>query len=235
MIESIGSGSGVSYTTTSSASQVMGKDDFLQLLVTQLSHQDPMNPMDGQEFAAQLAQFSSLEQLSNMNTSLSESLDNDVVLAQSIANNLAVGLIGREVLTLGDHLSPDDENIHFQLASPAASVQVDVLNPQGQLVRTLEAGAMSEGTQSLSWDGRDSDGNLLPDGDYTFTITARDSTGEAVSSLAVQRSRVDGISYIDGQAWLSTGEGVVALGDVVEVLESDDQTESETSGDLFNQ
>jgi len=204
----------------------MGKDDFLQLLVTQLSHQDPMNPMDGQEFAAQLAQFSSLEQLSNMNETLNQSLDSDVMLAQSISNNMAVGLIGHDVLTVGNDLSPDDSSINFQLSAPAVTVAIDVRDDQGHLVRQLSATGLDQGIHHLAWDGKDASGNPLPVGDYTFSVSALDGSGVAVSSLPVQQFTVEGIRYIDGQAWLNTGQGVVAMGDVLEVLDPGDPASS---------
>ncbi|MBU8911758.1 MAG: flagellar hook assembly protein FlgD, partial [Desulfobacterales bacterium] len=88
----IGSSSGSLQTLTSST---MGKDDFLKMMIAQLQHQDPLNPLDGTDFTAQLAQFSSLEQLSNMNTQL-ETLG----LYQSSLNNAqSISLIGKEITT----------------------------------------------------------------------------------------------------------------------------------------
>ena len=77
------------------------KDDFLKLLVTQLQNQDPLNPASNQEFASQLAEFSSLEQLTQMNESLESNLDSDLLLAQSLNNSTATGFIGHEVHATG--------------------------------------------------------------------------------------------------------------------------------------
>ena len=79
---------------------VMGKDDFLKMLVAQLKHQDPMNPMEGQEFAAQLAQFSSVEQLVQLNKQYETQAESTAALAESLANNGALSTIGRTVQTL---------------------------------------------------------------------------------------------------------------------------------------
>ena len=81
---------------------VMGKDDFLKMLVAQLKHQDPMNPMEGQEFAAQLAQFSSVEQLVQLNKQYEAQAESTAALAESLANNGALSTIGRTVLAVGD-------------------------------------------------------------------------------------------------------------------------------------
>ena len=81
-------------TSTSSATNgVLGQDDFLKLLVSQLQNQDPMNPMDGTQFASQLAQFTSVEQLANINTSLQSSISANQLLNQSISNALSTTVI----------------------------------------------------------------------------------------------------------------------------------------------
>ena len=96
-------GAATTTTTTASTKNVMGKDEFLKMLVAQLKHQDPMNPMDGTAFTAQLAQFSSLEQLQNINTQLTSFTQQQ----QSLGNAQAVNLIGKQVLAKGDAVSVD--------------------------------------------------------------------------------------------------------------------------------
>ncbi|MGA9120044.1 MAG: flagellar hook capping FlgD N-terminal domain-containing protein, partial [Bacteroidota bacterium] len=82
---------------TATASNQLGKDDFLKLLVTQLQNQDPLNPLQGTEFVAQLAQFSSLEQLTNINSSLEQNIQSNQLMTQSIGNSLAATLVGKDV------------------------------------------------------------------------------------------------------------------------------------------
>ena len=84
-------------TSATSGSSTLGKDDFLKLLIVQLRNQDPLNPTEGTEFAAQLAQFSSVEQLTNINSTLTESLATNKLLTQSIGNSLATTMIGKTV------------------------------------------------------------------------------------------------------------------------------------------
>ncbi len=200
--------------------QVMGKDDFLRLLVTQLNHQDPLNPMDGQEFAAQLAQFSSLEQLSQINSNLDLSLQSDLMLSQSIANNLAVGLIGREVLALDNRLTGEESQVYLQLGQAAAGVTIEIRNAAGNLVRTLTGGELEAGIRSLSWDGRDEQGNSLPAGDYTFSVAAVDGDGISIATDPVRCFHAAGVVYENGIPWLLAGDHRIAFADVLQVMEA---------------
>ncbi|MFQ5752983.1 MAG: flagellar hook assembly protein FlgD, partial [bacterium] len=127
---------------------VLGKDDFLKILVTQLTHQDPINPIKGEEFAAQLAQFSSVEQLHNINSNLENVLDMDLLLNQAINNTLATTLIGKEVKSIGNRVSlheGESVNLHYRLSSPASKVVIEIKDSAGTLVRSVELQNLSEG------------------------------------------------------------------------------------------
>ena len=106
----------------------LGKEDFLKLLMTQLQYQDPLNPMDNQDFMAELAQFSSLEQLQNVNSNLQANF----LLTQSLNNSLATNLIGKRVIALGSqvYLGRDSgEEITFDLSAAAGSLTVSTSAP----------------------------------------------------------------------------------------------------------
>ena len=201
-------------------STAMGKDDFLTLLLTQLQNQDPLNPTDSTEYTAQLAQFSSLEQLSNVNANL----EYMQLYQASINNAQAVSFIGKEIISLGDDLQVKDgqpENCHFELGADASGVDVNIYDSAGHLVRTIEQGAMQAGRQTVTWDGIDQNGNAVPDGDYTFEIVARDAAGQEVDSVTFSSGLVEGVSFIEGMTYFLIGNQKVPISDIIEVLQPD--------------
>ena len=201
-------------------STAMGKDDFLTLLLTQLQNQDPLNPTDSTEYTAQLAQFSSLEQLSNVNANL----EYMQLYQASINNAQAVSFIGKEIISLGDDLQVKDgqpENCHFELGADASGVDVKIYDSAGHLVRTIEQGAMQAGRQTVTWDGIDQNGNAVPDGDYTFEIVAKDAAGQEVDSVTFSSGLVEGVSFIEGMTYFLIGNQKVPISDIIEVLQPD--------------
>ena len=195
----------------------LGRDDFLNLLVTQLQHQDPLNPMDSTDFTAQLAQFSSLEQLSNMSGQLEEMAQSQAAFASS----QAVGYIGHTVLSAGNAFVHDGEaeaSLAFELAAPAQNVFLSVYDATGGFVASFESGSQSAGRQTAAWDGKDSDGNTMPAGDYRFEAMAVSAGGEEIQVRPLSSGRVDGVAFADGQAVLKIGQAEVAMKDVIEVI-----------------
>ena len=138
---------------TQSETQILGKEDFLNLLIAQLQHQDPLDPTDSVEFTAQLAQFSSLEQLSNVNDNL-EKLE---LYQASINNSQAVSFIGKEIVARGNSLevsggAPVD--CQFNLPEDAGSVTITIYDANGEFVRAFDVSNLPAGLQSLSWDAK---------------------------------------------------------------------------------
>ncbi len=202
--------------------KILGKDDFLQLLVTQLSYQDPLNPLEAADFSAQLAQFSSVEQLANIDQSLRASQDSDLLLATSINNTLAATVIGKSVRAHGNQLYYDGEqpsNLSFSLAGNAKQVTIEIVNENGKVVRTIQQKNLSAGDHTLSWDGRDDDGAHMPEGTYTFRVSAQDGEGNPVDVNTYLSGRITGVRYGEGGAVLMVGRIEIALSDVYEILE----------------
>ena len=202
------------------SSNILGKDDFLRILVTQLRNQNPLNPMRSEEFAAQLAQFSSVEQLQNINSSLSRSIETNLLLNQSINNVLATTLIGRRVQALGNRVRLNEGEsvaLNFRLAAPAESVTVRIRDEAGRVVRTVEISGRPEGVQSYTWDGKDDAGNELPDGDYTFSVNAVDGDGNSVAATTFITGVINGIRYENGNAILRVGDYDVNMADVFQI------------------
>ena len=199
-------------------STILGKDDFLTLLITQLQNQNPLDPTDSVEYTAQLAQFSSLEQLSNVNKNL-EYLQ---LFQASINNAQAVSFIGKEVTAFGNGIQISEgiaETCEFELSAPASGVTINIYNEAGNLVKTIEEGSMDVGRQSLDWDGTDQNGNLLEDGDYTFEVLAVDADGQAVEAITYSTGIVSGVAFVDGTTYFMVENQKIPIADIIEVNE----------------
>ncbi len=202
-------------------SRILGKDDFLKLLTVQLQNQDPMEPQDNTEMVAQLAQFSSLEQLENMNQNLASSLDLDLILTQVLNNTSAAGLIGKSVLANGNAVevaaAGDDTTVNFDLAANADSLTVTIYDESGALVRTIEHGGMEAGRQSLEWDGKDSAGNDVAAGAYTFKVAATDGEGNSIDVSPLVMGSVDVVKFVNGEAVLVLDGVEVSISEIIEI------------------
>jgi flagellar basal-body rod modification protein FlgD len=217
-LEAVSSREGQTSSITTNNS-TLGKDDFLTLLVAQLQNQDPLNPMEGTDFTAQLAQFSSLEQLQNMNTNLESMHTTETI--QTYSN--AVSFIGKTVTALGNQIymnNGQSEDIQCELSENAAGVFVSIYDENGNFIQDLEYGAMAAGIQRLSWDGNDYLGNQSPDGKYQYSITALDADGEEVDVSNFTTDTVTGVNYKDGQAYLITANQEIPMGDIVQVMDA---------------
>jgi len=203
------------------SSNVLGKDDFLKLLITQLRYQDPMNPLDGTEFASQLAQFSSLEQLANMNESLTASITTNQIMAQSIGNALAASMIGKDVKASGDAVQwtgSDDVRFGYTLDQSAASATVKIYDTQGQLVRTIAGTGTKSGDNAVTWDGKDELGATVAAGSYTFTVEAADDSGASVSSSSFLYGTVSAVRFKSTGTVFVVDGAEIPLSQILEIL-----------------
>lgn len=200
------------------AGDELGKDDFLNLLVTQLQYQDPLNPMDSADFTAQLAQFSSLEQLTTMNSQLSE-----LTAAQTaLKNSQAVNYIGQTVLSNGNNTQIANglpEALQVSLDAPASEVFVSVYDELGALRSTYTNPAMAAGRGSVAWPGTDIDNNPLPDGNYRFEVAAIDGAGNEIGASPLSSGRVGGVAFNNGEAALVVNGQIIRLDDIIEVVQ----------------
>jgi len=197
--------------------QTLGKDDFLQLLVTKLQHQDPLKPMDDEDFIAQLAQFSTLEQMNNISEGIATSNKWDFLQMQSLNNVMASGLIGREVTADFSGLYVDATNqpvISFTLSEPAARIEFEVRDEQGNLVTTITSEDVPMGIGSVKWDGKDSFGNRVAEGYYTVSARAETDSGATFTPSLELVGIVTTITYRDGAAFVMINGTEVAMGDI---------------------
>lgn len=193
----------------------LGKDDFLQLLVAQLQNQDPLNPSDPTEFTAQLAQFSSLEQLFEVN----ENLTGLASANAGMERMTAIGMIGKEVVVAGSAFSvgQGDVSLGYRLDQTARSVALQVTNDKGQIVAQLPGSEVGPGNHFLSWDGLGLNGQPLPTGHYSLSVLAEGTGDEAPGTAALVRSSVTGVGLEGDGNRLMTGAGDFFLADVQSV------------------
>jgi len=220
----------------------LGEDAFLRLFITQLQNQDPMEPVNDAEFIAQLAQFSTLEQLTKINNTLEsgmglsddlaplstlndinarleENLRNDVLLSQTINNTTAASMIDRTVTWQTDTIALGDSgdiDLYYGLSSSADAVIGKVYDDQGNLIRVMSVNDESAGEHHFTWNGKDNDGNRMPAGAYTVEISAVTS-GETQQLVPFFKGKVDGVRYIEGQAYLHVGELLIPLSEISEI------------------
>lgn len=211
------SSSASSLTTTDSGA--LGKEDFLKLLVTQLSNQDPMSPTDPTEFVSQLSQFSSLEQLMNVKSGL------DLLAVTQTAGTSAqmVSFIGKTVSFSGSTVSwtkgDEPTTAQFDLAARAEEVTVTVRDAAGTDVRKLKFGSVSAGDHAFAFDGKDDKGRPLPTGTYSLEIKATDDKGNAVSVNQRSEGVVAGVTFESGYPELVLEDGrKLGLSQILEVL-----------------
>ena len=197
----------------------------MKLLLAQLQHQDPLDPTDSVEFTAQLAQFSSLEQLGNVNSNL-EKLE---LYQASINNSQAVSFIGKEIVARGNSITVSGGqpvDLQFDLPSEAGTVTLSIYDANGEFVRTFDVANMAAGLHAVKWDGRDLNGNQVADGNYRFEMMAEDREGEPMAVTTYANGKVSGVTFSDNATYLVTDDRKIPVGEVIQVnQEKDDQTQ----------
>ncbi|HNY26175.1 MAG TPA: flagellar hook capping FlgD N-terminal domain-containing protein [Candidatus Sumerlaeota bacterium] len=211
-----------------SKSAEMDKTQFLTLLITQMQYQDPLNPQDPSEFTSQLAQYSNLEQLINVNDSLGtmgDSIKALQMLQAASNNNQTVSLIGKNVLYEGDDLKisggkADDLNFYASEKLSNATVNIIKTDASGKqtIVRSLQLGSCDTGIQDI--DLSSLEGGALPDGNYTVSISATNTSGTSATVPVLVRGRVGGIYFENGQTLVAVNGERIPLSDVYSVQES---------------
>jgi flagellar basal-body rod modification protein FlgD len=198
---------------------------FLNLLTTQLQHQDPMDPMDSKEFTSQLVQFSQVEQQINSN----KKLDSLVQMQLSNAFGSSLNYVGHDINYMSSEFNFDGSSpvtINYALEGAAASSQLFIVNEQGEAVFSQKA-EPAAGAHEFIWDGKTNGGRLLEPGTYEVRIDAMDGKGEKIENSTVVSGRVGGVETQNGQIFLLVGERAVPLSNVIKAQEPSETAENE--------
>jgi|JRYF01.1.fsa_nt_gb flagellar basal-body rod modification protein FlgD len=184
-------------------------DRFLKLLVTQLQNQDPLNPMDNAELTSQMAQINTVTGIENLNNSV-QAMHASFLQMQALQG---AGLVGRDVTVDGNRLKLVDGRLEggFSLAGPADAVQVEILNPAGQVVDTLQLGAQDSGRHGFDWDAS----KLADPSGHSFRVSARLGSAE-VAATPLMLDRVTSVALDGSNGLMLTLEqnGRVPYGDI---------------------
>ena len=192
---------------------------FLSLLTTQLKNQDPLSPLDSNQFTQQLVQMTGVEQ----------QLASNDLLKQLVANtgtgiSTAVSLIGKDVRAASDSttLSGGQAKWTYKLDAAATDAKIEVLDANGKVVHAEAPTDNKIGDHPFAWDGKDMTGNQLPDGGtYSLRVTAVDAAGKAVTATPYVLGRVTGVEQIDGSTFITINGAKVAWEKVTSISEPD--------------
>ncbi|MCI3135262.1 flagellar hook assembly protein FlgD [Phenylobacterium aquaticum] len=225
-------------TTAATDSGALGKarlatnfNTFLTLLTTQLKNQDPLSPLDSNQFTQQLTQMTGVEQQIYSNDLLKQLVTNT-----GSGISTAVALIGKEV-----NASSADQGLvkgkatwNYNLPRAASSVQLEILDASGKVVQVAAPTDMSAGDHSYSWNGKDLSGKQLGDGGpYTMKVTAKDSAGADVSPTVFVKGVVTGVEQTNGKTLITLG-GAQIPWETVTAITQVDTTSTSTSSATTN-
>jgi flagellar basal-body rod modification protein FlgD len=192
------------------------------LLLTQLQNQDPTSPMENTEMVAQLAQFSQLEQISN----LAKSVDTMTSYIQAQNQFQTLTMIGKDVLAESNQIGLTDGTPDAQteiVTTETCQVTVYIVNAKGERVRTIEMGALEPGTHAFAWDGYYESGTKAADGAYIFQVTAKNPQNKLLEDGVYPQvaGKITAVSFdMTGQPVIHMGNASISLGQVLQILES---------------
>ena len=210
-----GTSSAAALATASKSNATLDMTDFLKLMTTQLKTQDPFNPMDNSQMAAQMAQFSTVAGISEMNSSL-KSLSSEL---QGSRIGDAASWIGRSALVGSSTATPlSDGSYRGQISLPmaASKVTLSLVDGSGKIVHSEDLGPRGSGTVDFAWDGKDADGNPGSGGALKLVVTASDASGAAITPSTASWAAIGGVqSPASGTTKLVTPLGLIDPTDAI--------------------
>lgn len=195
----------------------LGQEEFLELMMAQLKNQDPMKPMDNGEFLGQMAQFSTVSGIEDMQKSLA-SLTETYATSQTLQSTQ---LVGQEVLIEDSRMELNtDESVNgsFELEASSGDVKLDIMDAAGAVVQQIGLGAFGAGRHAFVWDGKTSQGDRAAPGKYTANVTFQSGDGYEAASVLTSRI-VESVEFgAGGQTSLNTLQGdVLSIADIRQI------------------
>ncbi len=200
----------------------LGQNDFLTLLIAQLKNQDPLNPASNTEFIAQLAQFSTLEQMTLMNANLEKSLESSINMTEAVSNAMIINYFGKYVTAETDSFIYDGESpveLRFDLDSVASWGKLQITDKSGNIIRSVSLDVMEDGVNFFEWDGMTNMGVQAKSGIYKYTVELYDVLGNGVGVSQMFSGVVDGISFKNGVPQLNIGGVLVPFDRVKDITQ----------------
>jgi flagellar basal-body rod modification protein FlgD len=196
--------------------QIAGNfQSFLQLLTTQLQNQNPLSPLDTNQFTQQLVEFAGVQQQINTNDSLATL----VSLQQTAQSTQALGFVGKTAVVKGSTAALTSSEATWQLDIPTAStVNISIANSTGQTVFSNSFAANAGNNQTFNWNGLGNDGTQFPDGNYTLTATAKDSAGNTVAVTTQVEGVVNSVDLTQSPPLLSIGGQTFTVNQVQSIV-----------------
>ncbi|MBL4614563.1 MAG: flagellar hook assembly protein FlgD [Magnetovibrio sp.] len=218
IFSSIGSATDIDTSTKAGQDQAKLQDDlnqFLKLLVTQLQNQDPLDPLDANEFTSQLVEFASVEQQIQQNANLEKML----IVQQNSQAATMVSYLGMIVEAKGEdfQLLNSQSMMTYTLPQDVDEVTITFQTKDGLTLRTFDGKDITAGTHSFSWDGSKTDDSIVDDGAYKVIVSAKDKEGNLIDVGQTSFGYVTSTGISDGNITVSMGDVEVDVTDIVSV------------------
>ncbi len=207
----------------------IGRDSFIKLFLAQLNHQDPLSPMNTENFGAQIAQFSTVEQLYNAN----ESLEDIKGIQSGDSKYHALDLMGKEVQAQSDKVVLGKDSSAkgaFYLDTAAEGCVIRIYDDNGKAVKDIDLEDLPAGTHSFEWDGRDEDGNLRVAGVYTYDVSAVSPEGDFITAEKYVQGTVTRVSLYEDEPVIYVNDTPMSMEQIVNIkVPGSEETAEDTS------
>lgn len=213
----------------------LDKDAFMKLMLTQMKHQDPTNPMQAHEMASQLAAFTSVEQLQNLNSTMEGLKKAQAPMQQFEALNFIGKSVAGDSSALTRVQGDTSHDFQYKLLKEAETVKLSIKNIQGEVVREFSVKNAKAGANSIDWNGQNERGVEQPPGEYFLSVEATDGAGQKVGVETRFDGLITGVNYTPEGPLLLVGQRTVKMSDVKKIVDPSIKNEGQKIEKNINQ